>query len=727
MKPVQVAQPNPIYLRRHATFRAIQYTGENLVEVTEFINGTRPDVEGDYAGEPWAEYAARINKGTFTVYRYGLKYMYSGAGSEILSLCRVGDYVAKDEEGWNIVIPKVTFEADYVPAEESLRRAMGTGKHDYVRRNPKVSAIQFTGENIREVQTFINGREPDTKSQYASEKWEEFCAKVKKDGFIEIPSSLGYDPVYSKCLPSDYVVSESPGVYSVMGKESFETQYWRVRANEIMDTSGLEELRTGHGPLQFTERKADDTRSRYEIVDRRDPSTIAELQAAYKTPSRSILDGGPEVKGFLTEVDLKSLSHDLVVETERAMEQRDRWKQTNVSTASHGGSHDTCFEVILRKYIETDIQTHYGIRLEEWLKVPKEIRASLLSMMGFAKQMAKIKSAAGPIRMKLEDPESIAKALEEVRNARMNFFPEGSNSPERVQYRGIVASDEIHALMNEKERFETTASLLKGRSVNWHTLVGSGNRVFGTTGVLVGLRRRTEDTTFMDVAFPQNNGESFMVINNLVSTFLEVDEADIHKADPDELLCCPPDEFDRIRELLNAAVNRNEGTRPKAVEPVREDQFVKWSTSKVGTAVSRLTNYLLNNLDGLEDGKQYWLSVALRPSAEQFGLDSFSIVEDTAVLAHSIDSLDDATALIHSFLNGDRGPLTKDEAEALATHRHYKGGLYYRLLEVTHTETQEALTVYLHLYPHEPSGHARPLVMFDGKNDAGEIRFVKIR
>jgi hypothetical protein len=40
----------------------------------------------------------------------------------------------------------------------------------------------------------------------------------------------------------------------------------------------------------------------------------------------------------------------LIVECQRAMEQRDRFKETGVSTASHGGAFDTCFGFILRKF-----------------------------------------------------------------------------------------------------------------------------------------------------------------------------------------------------------------------------------------------------------------------------------------------------------------------------------------------------------------------------------------
>lgn len=55
----------------------------------------------------------------------------------------------------------------------------------------------------------------------------------------------------------------------------------------------------------------------------------------------------PEPKAL----DWDALNRDLVLECERAIRQRDKCLETGVSTASHGGTHDTCFEAILRKHL----------------------------------------------------------------------------------------------------------------------------------------------------------------------------------------------------------------------------------------------------------------------------------------------------------------------------------------------------------------------------------------
>lgn len=58
-----------------------------------------------------------------------------------------------------------------------------------------------------------------------------------------------------------------------------------------------------------------------------------------------------------------------------------------------------------------------------------------------------------------------------------------------------------------------------------------------------------------------------------------------------------------------------------------------------------------------------------------------------------------------------------------ATHRHYKGGLYQKLFDATHSETEEQLTIYL---TSDGRPFARPKAMFDGLTDDGQKRFAPI-
>ena len=71
----------------------------------------------------------------------------------------------------------------------------------------------------------------------------------------------------------------------------------------------------------------------------------------------------------------------------------------------------------------------------------------------------------------------------------------------------------------------------------------------------------------------------------------------------------------------------------------------------------------------------------------------------------------------------------KDVAERVAallqaTHKHYKGGTY-RVLhdDVPHTETDEILTIYQHVWPHPLAVKARPKDNFHGTLEDGTRRF----
>jgi hypothetical protein len=67
--------------------------------------------------------------------------------------------------------------------------------------------------------------------------------------------------------------------------------------------------------------------------------------------------------------------------------------------------------------------------------------------------------------------------------------------------------------------------------------------------------------------------------------------------------------------------------------------------------------------------------------------------------------------------------MTEQEAEKIATHRHYKGGLYRVIGVALHTETQEKLTVYEHVWPHAPALYVRPETMFNETLPDGTPRF----
>ncbi|AOJ73208.1 MULTISPECIES: DUF1653 domain-containing protein [Burkholderia] len=70
--------------------------------------------------------------------------------------------------------------------------------------------------------------------------------------------------------------------------------------------------------------------------------------------------------------------------------------------------------------------------------------------------------------------------------------------------------------------------------------------------------------------------------------------------------------------------------------------------------------------------------------------------------------------------------MTEQEAERIATHRHYKGGLYRVVGVARHSETEESLVVYEQLWPKERSLWVRPEAMFNETLDDGTPRFRKL-
>jgi hypothetical protein len=62
------------------------------------------------------------------------------------------------------------------------------------------------------------------------------------------------------------------------------------------------------------------------------------------------LVSGDDMTIKITRTAFAALETALIVECERAMKQRDEFHRTGISTASHGGSHDTIFGHILRQH-----------------------------------------------------------------------------------------------------------------------------------------------------------------------------------------------------------------------------------------------------------------------------------------------------------------------------------------------------------------------------------------
>ncbi|MDB5807443.1 MAG: hypothetical protein JWN73_4765 [Betaproteobacteria bacterium] len=70
--------------------------------------------------------------------------------------------------------------------------------------------------------------------------------------------------------------------------------------------------------------------------------------------------------------------------------------------------------------------------------------------------------------------------------------------------------------------------------------------------------------------------------------------------------------------------------------------------------------------------------------------------------------------------------MTEAEALKLASHRHYKGGLYRVVGIARHSETLEPMTLYEHLWPNQPGLWVRPQEMFEGRIEDGRLRFTPL-
>ena len=70
--------------------------------------------------------------------------------------------------------------------------------------------------------------------------------------------------------------------------------------------------------------------------------------------------------------------------------------------------------------------------------------------------------------------------------------------------------------------------------------------------------------------------------------------------------------------------------------------------------------------------------------------------------------------------------MTESEARKIATHQHYKGGLYRVVGTATHSETLEVMTLYEHLWPQARGLWVRPAEMFHGTLEDGSLRFTPL-
>jgi len=63
----------------------------------------------------------------------------------------------------------------------------------YRKKPVVIEAMQWTGENTYEVQTFIDGAAPDLSNQLAAERWEDYCNLTTTEGLTIFTLEDGHD------------------------------------------------------------------------------------------------------------------------------------------------------------------------------------------------------------------------------------------------------------------------------------------------------------------------------------------------------------------------------------------------------------------------------------------------------------------------------------------------------------------------------------------------------
>ncbi len=70
--------------------------------------------------------------------------------------------------------------------------------------------------------------------------------------------------------------------------------------------------------------------------------------------------------------------------------------------------------------------------------------------------------------------------------------------------------------------------------------------------------------------------------------------------------------------------------------------------------------------------------------------------------------------------------MTEEDAQKIVTYCHYQGRLYRYIGIARHSETEQEMVVYEHLWPHASSLQVSPAALFNGLLENGARRFVPL-
>ena len=199
---------------------------------------------------------------------------------------------------------------------------------NFRKRPVVIQAVQWTGENLREVICFTDGP-PDARSTHASIKWEEYCDLVKSDGLkiYTLEGKMSADV-------GDWIIKGVKGEHYPCKPDVFELTYEPARAQASQGGEAVEVVawQDTENPLYTTaERRVmhDWAGNGYPIVELMTVAQHQRIMAAATHPADQVEDDLTMVKVSRELLqDLRDLAFDQVEHHRAAM---GAYKQTRQS------------------------------------------------------------------------------------------------------------------------------------------------------------------------------------------------------------------------------------------------------------------------------------------------------------------------------------------------------------------------------------------------------------
>ena len=97
----------------------------------------------------------------------------------------------------------------------------------YTKKPIEIEAIQLRADNIFQCTAFIDGKAPDIRSPYASDKWDDYKNIIIENGGIDF-KTLESDGETQKANFKDYIIKGVKGEFYPCKPDIFELTYDKV-------------------------------------------------------------------------------------------------------------------------------------------------------------------------------------------------------------------------------------------------------------------------------------------------------------------------------------------------------------------------------------------------------------------------------------------------------------------------------------------------------------------